>query len=160
VVPKTEPVITAEKPVPAVQAKPKPKPKPVKPVKQLTKKITSPKKGSLQITSSPPFARIKVNNKHWGETPMRKPREIPPGTHKIDIIHKHFPPHDTIVKVKNGELLIVGGLIDNASTFDNDYVAGLGEIPIAGKAFRDDGTTTRKKELVILLRPRIISLYK
>ncbi len=65
----------------------------------------------------------------------------------------------TMVRVKNGEMLVVGGLTDTASTYDNDYVAGLGEIPgPGGKLFRKDGTDTVKKELIILLRPRIIGM--
>jgi len=65
---------------------------------------------------------------------------------------------NTIVRVKNGEMLIIGGLIDNSSGYDNDYVSGLGKAPVAGQLFRADGTVTEKKELIILMRPQILSL--
>ena len=65
----------------------------------------------------------------------------------------------TTVRIKDGEMLVVGGLIDNKDTYDNNYVAGLGELPgTGGKLFRKDGTVTEKKELIILMRPKIISL--
>jgi general secretion pathway protein D/MSHA biogenesis protein MshL len=65
---------------------------------------------------------------------------------------------NTLVRVKNGEMLVVGGLIDQQSTYGNDKVSALGDIPFLGKLFRSDGTNSVKKELVVLLRPRIISL--
>ncbi|MDD5757619.1 MAG: pilus (MSHA type) biogenesis protein MshL [Desulfobulbaceae bacterium] len=65
----------------------------------------------------------------------------------------------TMVRVKSGEMLVVGGLTDTRSTYNNDSLVGLGEIPSpVGKLFRKDGTDKTKKELIILLRPQIISL--
>nr|MBF0220830.1 type II and III secretion system protein [Desulfobulbaceae bacterium] len=80
------------------------------------------------------------------------------GTNQVGLPKVNLRELSTIVRVKNGEMLIIGGLIDNSSSYNNDYVAGLGELPVAGQAFRTDGTTTSKKELIILLRPRITSL--
>ncbi|MFW8599915.1 pilus (MSHA type) biogenesis protein MshL [Desulfobacterota bacterium M19] len=65
---------------------------------------------------------------------------------------------NTIVRVKSGEMLVVGGLIDNSSSYSDNHVSGLGKIPGIGKLFRNNGTVVSKKELVILLRPRIISM--
>ena len=65
---------------------------------------------------------------------------------------------NTMVRVKNGEMLVVGGLIDNSTNYNNQYVSGLGKLPILGKLFRTDGTVTQKKELIILLRPKIIPM--
>ncbi len=65
---------------------------------------------------------------------------------------------NTIVRVKSGEMLVVGGLIDNTSSYSDNHVSGLGKIPGIGKLFRNNGTVSSKKELVILLRPRIISM--
>ena len=65
---------------------------------------------------------------------------------------------NTMVRVKNGEMLVVGGLIDNSTNYNNQYVSGLGKLPILGKLFRTDGTVTNKKELIILLRPKIIPM--
>lgn len=65
----------------------------------------------------------------------------------------------TLVRVKNGEMLVVGGLTDSRAAYNNDSVVGLGDLPgAAGKLFKRDGTDKIKKELIILLRPQIISL--
>lgn len=63
----------------------------------------------------------------------------------------------TMVRVKNGEMLVVGGLTDTTAAYENTHVAGLGQAPgFFGKLFRADGTVSSKKELIILLRPQII----
>jgi general secretion pathway protein D/MSHA biogenesis protein MshL len=65
----------------------------------------------------------------------------------------------TLVRIKNGEMLVIGGLTDTRAAYSNDYLAGLGKIPGSfGKLFRKDGTDTIRKEIIILLRPQIISL--
>ncbi len=62
----------------------------------------------------------------------------------------------SIVKVKSGEMLIVGGLIDNRNDYSNTKVSGLGSIPGLGKLFRENGTNKQRRELVILLRPEVM----
>ncbi len=79
------------------------------------------------------------------------------GTNKVGIPKVNLREMNTMVRVKNGEMLVVGGLIDNKATYANDYVSGLGEVPFLGKMFKTDGTETTKKELIILMRPQIIS---
>ena len=60
---------------------------------------------------------------------------------------------NTNASVQNGELLVVGGLIDNRKAYDEDKVAGgLGD---AGKVFKTSGDQVQKSELVIVLRPVI-----
>ena len=80
------------------------------------------------------------------------------GTNQVGLPQVTLREINTIVRVRDGEMLVVGGLIDNTSTDSNSYVAGLGEVPVAGQLFRKDGKVTSKRELVILLRPKIISL--
>lgn len=62
----------------------------------------------------------------------------------------------TIVQVKSGDTLMIGGLIDSQDTTDTSKVPLLGDLPGLGRLFRHDTTTQRKKELVILLQPTII----
>lgn len=80
------------------------------------------------------------------------------GANQVGLPKVNLREMNTIVRVKNGEMLIIGGLIDNSSTYSDDYVAGLGETKATGKLFKSDGTITEKKELIILMRPQIHSL--
>lgn len=63
----------------------------------------------------------------------------------------------TLVKIKNGEMLIVGGLIDSASDYSESQIPGVGDLPgPGGKLFGESGTVKERKELVILLRPVVL----
>ena len=62
----------------------------------------------------------------------------------------------TIAIVNDGESVIVGGLIKNKSDKTVSKIPILGDIPLLGKAFRNDGTTKDKINLVIILTPYII----
>ncbi len=63
---------------------------------------------------------------------------------------------NTNARVKNGEMLVIGGLIDDRKQYDENKVVGLGDV--AGKLFKTDGDIVRKSELVIVLRPIIHNL--
>ncbi len=62
----------------------------------------------------------------------------------------------TMVKVKNGDMLVVGGLIDNVESNDITKVPLLGDIPGLRRLFSYEAKSTKKKELVILLQPKIL----
>lgn len=64
---------------------------------------------------------------------------------------------NTIVKIKNGDMLVIGGLIDNKEETDTQKVPLLGDIPGVNRLFSHETKRKTKKELVILLQPKIIS---
>jgi MSHA type pilus biogenesis protein MshL len=63
---------------------------------------------------------------------------------------------NSIVRLNNGEMLIVGGLIQSVETEDGSNVVGLGKLPGLKYIFGNKAEALVRKELVILLRPRII----
>lgn len=67
---------------------------------------------------------------------------------------------NTLVRVKSGDMLVVGGLIDSTDTTDNVKVPILGDatdgIPFLERLFRHETKTKTKTELVIMLQPKII----
>ncbi|MBV5327651.1 MAG: pilus (MSHA type) biogenesis protein MshL [Chlorobium sp.] len=62
----------------------------------------------------------------------------------------------TMVQVDDGEMLIIGGLIDTVEAKDGKFAPGLGSIPGIKYLFGYEETRKEKRELVILLTPRII----
>ncbi|NOX25280.1 MAG: type II and III secretion system protein [Deltaproteobacteria bacterium] len=80
------------------------------------------------------------------------------GANQVGLPKVNLREMNTLVRVKDGEMLIVGGLIDNSSSYADSHVSGLGRIPLIGKLFRNNGTSSVKKELIILLRPHIVPL--
>ncbi|MEW6429043.1 MAG: type II and III secretion system protein [Thermodesulfobacteriota bacterium] len=63
----------------------------------------------------------------------------------------------TMVRVKSDEMLVIGGLIDNTEATSDSKVRGLGDLPGIKKLFSNGGTNVQRKELIIFLKPKIIS---
>ena len=62
----------------------------------------------------------------------------------------------TIVNVKNGETIILGGIIRSTVSATTNKVPILGDIPILGNLFKSTSKNKNKTELMILLRPRVV----
>jgi MSHA biogenesis protein MshL len=63
---------------------------------------------------------------------------------------------DNVVHAKNGEVVIIGGLMQNATSETIAGTPGLSKIPVAGALGRNTNQVAQKTELVILLRPVVI----
>ncbi len=63
----------------------------------------------------------------------------------------------TTVKVLDGQIVVIGGLIDKQEILREAQVPFLGEIPVIGAAFKRYEKTYENTELVIMLIPKIIS---
>ena len=64
---------------------------------------------------------------------------------------------DNIVRATSGQIIVIGGLMKEASTEDNVSVPLLGDIPLLGNLFKHKKVTRIKRELVILLKPTTIN---
>lgn len=63
---------------------------------------------------------------------------------------------DNIVRAKNGQVIVVGGLMKEKVVNNESKVPLLGDIPLIGNLFKHKNTSKVKKELVILLKPTIV----
>lgn len=61
----------------------------------------------------------------------------------------------TMVRVRSGETVILGGLIQEESSDTNRSVPVVGEVPVFGNLFKSTYQASRRKELVIFLVPTI-----
>lgn len=64
----------------------------------------------------------------------------------------------TSIVVRDGENVVLGGLIQTSSSDLNTGVPGLNRIPVLGNLFSYQQDTEERKELFIILRPEIIDL--
>ncbi len=62
----------------------------------------------------------------------------------------------TVVKVNNGETLVLGGLITDKGTIREEKIPYVGDVPAAGKLFTKHFDASKRTELVILLTPHIL----
>jgi MSHA biogenesis protein MshL len=63
---------------------------------------------------------------------------------------------DSIVHAENGQIIVIGGLMQENREENKQGVSLLSRIPYLGNAFRENKGTGLKSELVILLKPTII----
>ncbi len=62
----------------------------------------------------------------------------------------------TIVRLRDGETAVIGGLISEDEGTNGRSVPGLGAVPLVGSAFRSEARLRNRTELVIFLTPRVV----
>jgi len=80
---------------------------------------------------------------------------ISPSTTASDIVTNKRTIKTTVM-VENGEMVVLGGLIDERLTQVKRKVPILGSIPLLGKLFQYNKTSKEKRNLMVFLRPVII----
>lgn len=64
---------------------------------------------------------------------------------------------DSVVKMGSGQMIVMGGLLQDSSRSSSDSVPVLGEVPVVGNLFRNQGDKVTKSELVIFLKATILN---
>jgi len=64
---------------------------------------------------------------------------------------------ETTVMVKDGVTIVIGGLIKDETIMTEKRIPFLGDIPVLGKMFSNKDDFNRKTELVIFLKPKIVT---
>jgi len=64
---------------------------------------------------------------------------------------------DSIVRARHGQVIVIGGLMTREQQRDRGQAGWLGDIPLLGALFRQRADQQTRSELVILLRPLIVS---
>jgi len=62
----------------------------------------------------------------------------------------------TTVLANDGEIIVLGGLLQDDEQIDVSKVPILGDIPVIGRAFQSKGKSRIKTNLMVFLRPKII----
>ena len=63
----------------------------------------------------------------------------------------------TTVRARDGETIVVGGLVQRQSYVTKRKIPILGDIPLLGNLFRSKNVTTMDSELVILITPSVLT---
>lgn len=90
---------------------------------------------SLAIALDPLFSGIDIEN----EIPVVEVREL-----------------DSILKIKSGQVMVIGGLMEDKGTQDEAGVPGASEIPVLGHLFKATDRSRETKELVIFIRATLV----
>jgi general secretion pathway protein D len=63
---------------------------------------------------------------------------------------------ESVLRLADGEIAVLGGLMEDKLDTDTNRIPLLGAIPLLGELFTRRENSTRRSELVIFLRPRLI----
>ena len=63
---------------------------------------------------------------------------------------------DTTVLINDGETLVIGGIIKQQKTDNEDAVPGLSKLPLLGYLFKNEGKKDATQEVLVFLTPRIV----
>lgn len=106
-------------------------------------------KGEISLTITPVVSNlINIAQQSFGPSEAQTIIQLP----VVDLREL-----STTVKVKDGEIVIIGGLIKKEEKLSESKTPILGDIPLLGELFKGHDRTKTSTELVILLQPRIIS---
>ena len=78
------------------------------------------------------------------------------GTFTLPLASSDVNETDTIVRVQDGTIVAIGGLMRQQSNIQGSQVPGIGEAPGIGALFRNRSNTSLKAELVVLIKPTIV----
>jgi len=80
----------------------------------------------------------------------------PPLRAQLPLPHFRLRQVVTSANVWDGQTVVLGGLISEDVTKFKDKVPVLGDLPLVGRLFRSESSSTAKKNLMIFVTPTII----
>lgn len=63
---------------------------------------------------------------------------------------------NTVALVDDGDILVLGGLIDQTESRAEDKVPFLGDVPVFGNLFKTQGRSSDRRNLMVFIKPTII----
>ncbi|MBF0558692.1 MAG: pilus (MSHA type) biogenesis protein MshL [Nitrospirae bacterium] len=105
--------------------------------------------GEISLTITPIISNlVQLTNTSVGQTGNQTQISLP----TVDLREL-----STTVKVRDGQMVIIGGLISKSESLQNNKMPGLGDAPYVGKLFTNVDKTESRTELVVVLQPVIIA---
>lgn len=63
---------------------------------------------------------------------------------------------DSVVRARSGQIVVIGGLMQNQTANEDGGVPGLSSVPVLGNLFKQQRKQNTRSELVILLKPIVV----
>jgi MSHA biogenesis protein MshL len=78
------------------------------------------------------------------------------GTLTLPLASSSISETDSVVRLKNGQIVAIGGLMSQSYDDNNNRLPGLGDIPYFGQLFGNTSRIHRKREMVVLIKASLI----
>jgi pilus assembly protein CpaC len=82
-------------------------------------------------------------------------------SHPVQVAGISVPPlivrrASTTVELRDGQSFVIGGLLQNSSTTDQQQLPWLGDVPVLGALFRSASYQKQETDLAIIVTPRLV----
>ncbi|MFO0752389.1 MAG: pilus (MSHA type) biogenesis protein MshL [Thermodesulfovibrionales bacterium] len=105
--------------------------------------------GEISLTITPIISNlVELENKNIGEEGNQTQISLP----TVDLREM-----STTVKVRDGQTVVIGGLIQRTENLQDNKVPGAGSLPVLGNLFKSRNKQESRSELVVILQPFIIA---
>ncbi|MDR0701273.1 MAG: pilus (MSHA type) biogenesis protein MshL [Azoarcus sp.] len=78
------------------------------------------------------------------------------GSYTLPLASSSVKETDSIVRVRDGYIVAIGGLMSQAQSDGENRVPGLGDLPLLGHLFKNTKRGMKKREMVVLIKPTVI----
>ena len=75
---------------------------------------------------------------------------------QLPLAQSNIRESDTVIRARDGEIVVIGGLMETITSDEESKTPLLGDIPVLGNLFKNTRKTQSKRELVILIRPSVV----
>lgn len=109
----------------------------------------------ITMNIRPTLSRITETVADPGVTIIARNLGIPEVVSEIPVVEVREL--DTVLKIANGQTMVIGGLMDERVTNNDIGVPGLSKIPVIGNAFKSVSKSTTTVETVIFIKATIVN---
>ncbi len=78
------------------------------------------------------------------------------GGNRVTLPKVSYKGMTTTLNIKDGDTVILGGLIDQNSSSNDSGMPGLSDVPVVGRAFGAQGSANRSRELIMVLKVKLL----
>jgi MSHA biogenesis protein MshL len=78
------------------------------------------------------------------------------GTYILPLASSSISETDSVVRLKDGHIVAIGGLMSQSFGDDKNRIPVLGDIPVMGQLFGNTSQNSQKRELVVLIKTTLI----
>ena len=101
---------------------------------------------TLHVRPSVSSVREKLKNIQLGDL----------GQFTLPLASSSISETDSVVRLKDGKIVAIGGLMSQTFDDNQNRIPGVGEIPVVGQLFGNTSQTSQKRELVVLIKTTLI----
>jgi MSHA biogenesis protein MshL len=113
--------------------------------------------GRITLHVHPAISQVVEDNKDLGVVTASSDEDGNSRSTRVPLAKSTIRETDTIVQAENGQVVVIGGLMQELVRDDVASTPFLGDMPVIGHMFRHTRKTSTKNELVILLRPVVVN---